>query len=290
VKDGYRALVLKDGARVELRSRRDNDLTRTYPSVTGAAQRLLADSAIIDGEIVALDASGRPSFNGLQHRGALAGHRIVFYAFDLLHLNGTDLTSMPLDKRRERLIDAIAGSGLLLSVSLPGSPADIVKSVQALGLEGVVAKLRTSPYVPGERSSDWQKLKLQKQQEFVIGGYRPQDRSIEAVIVGYYENGKLRFAGRIRAGFVAHTRKELYRRLAPLHTDSCPFVDLPTKERSRWGGGVSAEDMKEMRWVEPDLVAQICFADWTPDGRLREAKFLGLRSDKDPGEVRRECK
>jgi bifunctional non-homologous end joining protein LigD len=311
--DGYRALILKDGKRVELRSRKEKDLTKMYQSVAATALRVPAATAVIDGEIVALDANGRPSFQALQHRGAYPGHRIVFYAFDLLHLNGTDLMREPLTERQAKLADAIGDSGLLLSASLPGSPADILKGVKALGLEGVVAKRKSSPYVPGERSFDWQKLKLEKQQEFIVGGYRPADRSVDALIVGYYADDELRFASKVRAGFVPHTRRELFAKLARLQTKDCPFVDLPTTGGSRWGSGISAEDMQirgtserrggkpsrwsggitaeEMStfvWVKPLVVVQIRFSEWTSEGRLRHAAFLGLRNDKSAREVRRE--
>ena len=171
--DGYRALIIKDKQRVELRSRKNKDLTGMYPGIAAAGLRLNADQAVVDGEIVALDAQGRPSFQALQHRGSHPGHQIVFYAFDLLHLDGKDLTGQPLLKRRARLARVLEGSGLLPSEELPGTAAAIVEAVRGLGLEGVIAKRKDSLYEPGERSDAWQKLKLENQQEFVIGGYRP---------------------------------------------------------------------------------------------------------------------
>ena len=171
--DGYRALIIKDEQRVELRSRKNKDLTGMYPGIAAAGLRLKADQAVVDGEIVALDAQGSPSFQALQHRGSHPGHQIVFYAFDLLHLDGKDLTGQPLLKRRARLARVLDGSGLLPSQELPGTAAAIVEAVRGLGLEGVVAKRKDSLYEPGERSDAWQKLKLENQQEFVIGGYRP---------------------------------------------------------------------------------------------------------------------
>jgi bifunctional non-homologous end joining protein LigD len=182
----------------------------------------------------------------------------------------------------------LEGSGLLLSQALPGSPQEIVDAVRALGLEGVVAKRKLSPYVPGERSDDWQKLKLDQQQEFVIGGYRPGSSGIDALLVGYYDDIGLRFAGKVRAGFVPHLRRQITKTLKPLHTDHCPFVDLPNSKSDRWGGGVTAGEMREMQWVRPELVAQVRFVEWTAEGRLRHAAFLGLRSDKSAREVRRE--
>src|SRR5688572_1166344 len=206
--DGYRALIIKDVERVELRSRNNKDLTGMHRGIAAAGQRLKADQAIVDGEIVALDARGSPSFQALQNRGSShAGHQIVFYAFDLLHLDGKDLTAEPLLKRRARLPRVPDGSGLLLSVDLPGTPASIVEAVRGLGLEGVIAKRKDSLYVPGDRSSDWLKVKLENQQEFVIGGYRPGSNGIDALLVGYYDDTGLRFAGKVRAGFVPHIRR-----------------------------------------------------------------------------------
>jgi bifunctional non-homologous end joining protein LigD len=158
-----------------------------------------------------------------------------------------------------------------------------------LGLEGVVAKRKDSSYVPGERSQDWQKLKFELQQEFVIGGYRPVGDAIDALLVGYYAGKALRFAGKVRAGFVPNIRRQLFEKLKALRTEDCPFSDLPSPPgSSRWGGGVTAEEM-QMRWVRPTCVAQIRFVEWTAEGRLRLAKFLGLRTDKDARDVHREA-
>ena len=167
-----------------------------------------ADQAVVNGEIVALDAQGSPSLQALQHRGSHPGHQIVFYAFDLLHLDGKDLVGEPLLKRRGLLPRVLDGSGLLASEELPGSAAGIVEAVRGLGLEGVVAKRKDSLYEPGERSDAWQKLKLENQQEFVIGGYRPAgSNGVDALLVGYYDDSGLRFAGKVRAGFVPHLRR-----------------------------------------------------------------------------------
>jgi bifunctional non-homologous end joining protein LigD len=158
-----------------------------------------------------------------------------------------------------------------------------------MGLEGVIAKRKDSLYLAGERSDDWQKLKLENQQEFVIGGYRPGTSGIiDALLVGYYDDSGLRFAGKVRAGFVPHLRREIAKTLTPLHTDQCPFVDLPNSKSDRWGGGVTVDEMREMQWVKPKLVAQIRFVEWTAEGRLRHAAFLGMRKDKSAREVGRE--
>jgi bifunctional non-homologous end joining protein LigD len=213
----------------------------------------------------------------------------VFYAFDLLHLNGEDLTAEPLKARRPKLARVIEKSGLLLSVDLPGSVHDIVNTVRSMQLEGIIAKRKDSEYEAGERSGNWQKLKLERQQEFVIGGYRPSgDSSVDALLVGYFDEQQLRFAGKVRAGLVPHVKRELARTLKKLQLGPCPFVDLPSEGSSRWGGGISAEDMKEMIWTKPELVVQIQFVEWTAENRLRHSKFLGLRSDKVAKDVHRE--
>jgi len=286
--DGYRALIIKDEQHVALRSRKNKDLAGMYPGIAAAGLRVKADLAVIDGEIVALDAQGTPSFQALQHRGSHPGHQIVFYAFDLLHLDGEDLTGDPLLERRARLVRLLDGSGLLPSQELPGTVAAIVEAVRGLGLEGVVAKRRDSLYEPGERSDAWQKLKLENQQEFVIGGYRPGSNGIDALLVGYYDEHGLRFAGKVRAGFVPHLRREVLKALKPHCVDDCPFVDLPNPKSSRWAGGVMADEMREMQWVRPELVAQVRFVEWTAEGRLRHAAFLGMRKDKSASEVRRD--
>jgi bifunctional non-homologous end joining protein LigD len=287
--DGYRALLLKDRNRVQLLSRNDNDLTATYPMIQSAALKLRADTALLDGEIVALDAKGTPSFQALQHRSAHRSYAIVFYAFDLLHLNGEELRRLPLQDRRKRLPDLVKGSGILLSQPLPGTLQQVTEAVSRIGLEGIVAKRNDSRYESGERSGAWVKLKLDKQQEFVVGGYRPGPNGIDALLVGYYEGKELRFAGKVRAGFTPHLRREVFEAVKLLHTARCPFVDLPNSKASHWGGGVTAEQMVEVQWVKPTLVAQIRFVEFTNDGHLRHAAYIGLRGDKTAKQVRREA-
>lgn len=286
--DGYRAMVRKHGTQVQIRSRNDNDLTATYPGVRSAALALAAESILLDGEIVAVNADGRPSFQALQNRGSHRGHTIVFYAFDLLHLNGKDLTRVPLAQRKARLESAVQGTGLLVSSALPGTRAQVIEAVQRLGLEGVVAKRKDSIYNAELRADAWVKLKLDRQQEFVVGGYRPGAHGVDALVVGYYEAGVLRFAGKVRAGFTPHSRRDVFALLARLHVQACPFADLPSTRASRWGGGITADQMEEMQWVAPRLVAQIRFVEWTTDGHLRHASFLGMREDKAAADVHRE--
>ena len=287
--DGYRALLIKHAQRVQIQSRNNKNLTAAYPGVRDAGSRLRATTAVVDGEIVAVDEHGHPSFQALQHRSAHPRHIVIFYAFDLLHLDGADLTRLPLHERRRSLEQVVADSGVLLSEALRGSVARIIEAVRSVGLEGVIAKRRLSRYEPGQRSGAWLKLKLDKQQEFVVGGYRPGPYGVDAVLVGYYEGKQLFFAGKVRAGFTPHLRREVFEQLRPLHTSKCPFVDLPNSRASHWGGGVTGEQMQEMQWAKPKLVAQIRFVEWTADGHLRHAAFLGLRHDKKPTDVTREA-
>jgi bifunctional non-homologous end joining protein LigD len=285
--DGYRALTLKNGSRVKLLSRKGNDLTADYPAVRQAVAAVNAKSALIDGEIVAFDESGRPSFQQLHHRSARPA-AIRYFAFDLLHLNGKDLRTHPLEERRAALQKVLRGSDVEFSAELPGSPDDVVQAVASVGLEGVVAKRRDSKYEAGKRSGAWQKFKVQLRQEFVIGGYKPENRNFQSIVVGYHENKNLRFAARVRAGFTPAQRAALFEVLHPLTIEKCPFADLPSSHTGHWGEGVTAEDMKVLKWVKPTLVAEVAFTEWTRDGNLRHSAFVGLRTDKDARAVVRE--
>jgi bifunctional non-homologous end joining protein LigD len=276
---------------VQLLSRNEKDLTRDYPAIVAALRSLTASSFVLDGEIVALDAEGRPSFQALQHRrtSALA---VVYYAFDLLELNGESLLGKPLKERRRRLKALLGGgshSAVLLSEPLPGSPEHIEREIRKLRLEGVVAKRKDSPYRPGERSDTWVKVKFSPRQDFVIGGYKPNASNFESILVGYYEKRKLYFAARVKAGFTPYTRAEIFRRIAGLEIAACPFVNLPNSEgKSHWGEGITAEDMKKFKWVKPKVVVEVAFVEWTEGGLLRHPQFVGLRDDVRPSEVRRE--
>ena len=286
--DGYRAIAIKNGDRVEIRSRNNKDLTSAYPTVCAAIKRVPVKSAALDGEVVAVDSSGRPSFQALQHRSARTDHQIVYYAFDLLYLDGKDLTGRTLEERRQLLPRVVKGTGVLVSVELPGSAPVVMKAVGALGLEGVIAKRRDSKYEEGQRSGAWVKLKLDRQQEFVVGGLRPEVRTVDALLVGYYEGQSLRFAGKVRAGMTPRIRAQLFDMLKPLQVQQCPFVDLPNSKSSHWGTGVTAEEMKDMTWLRPKVVVQIRFVEWTAEGNLRHAAFVGVRPDKAAPTVRRE--
>ncbi len=286
--DGYRALAVKTGTRVRLISRNEKELTRDYPRVVAAVAALGAEDLVLDGEIVALDQDGRPSFQALQHQARGAG-AIAFYAFDLLSLNGRELLSQPLEQRRRALAKAVKQSDVLLSEPLEGTVQQLERAIRRHGLEGIVAKRRDSSYRPGQRTDAWIKVKFSAQQEFVVGGFKPGGPNFDSILVGYYEGKQLYFAAKVRAGFTPHLRAEVYRRLAGTNTGSCPFVNLPNSTgRSRWGAGVTADDMAALRWVKPSQVVEVAFVEWTRDGLLRHPKFVGMRDDKSARAVRRE--
>ena len=242
---------------------------------------------MLDGEIVALDADGHPSFQALHHADT-AGLSIAYYAFDLLHLDGRDLTGKPLDQRRDALRRIVEGSGVLLSEPLPGTPEQIAAAVRGLGLEGVVAKRRRSAYAPGRRSDAWVKVRFAKHQELVIGGYKPSAANFDSLLVGYYDGKTLVCAGKVRSGFTPRLRAQVFERIHPIQTAKCPFANLPSTKSGHWGEGISAADMKTLHWVKPVQVAEVSFAEWTRDGSLRHAAFIALRDDKPARQVVRE--
>ena len=285
--DGYRAQAVKNGTVVSLASRNLKNITKQYPAVAAAAARVLAPTAVLDGEIVALDAEGRPSFQALHH-STLDGLSIVFYAFDLLHLNGRDLIRRPLDERRAALRDIVGDSGVLLSEPLAGTADQIAAAVRQLGLEGVVAKRRRSAYAAGRRSDAWVKVRFARHQEFVIGGYKPNATNFDSLLVGYYDGKQLVCAGKVRSGFTPHLRAQVFDEIRGLRATRCPFVNLPSVRSGHWGEGITAGEMQLLTWVKPQRVVEVSFAEWTRDGSLRHAAFIGLRDDKPAKDVRRE--
>ena len=278
--DGYRALLLKDGGRARLLSRNRKDLSRDYPQIVAAAASVGPQSVILDGEIVALDEHGHPSFQALQHR-SVKRTAVVFYAFDLLHLDSRSLLGEPLRERRVALHRLSFNAPLLLSSPLPGEPASIERAVRAAGLEGVVAKRVDSIYEPGRRSLSWVKVRFSHRQEFVVGGFKPGSTTFDSVLAGYYDGRRLFYAGKVRAGFTARSRAEVFDRIAGSEVVKCPFVNLPNSTgRSHWGEGVTSEEMLALRWVKPRVVIEVAFTEWTPAGNLRHAAFVGIRADK----------
>jgi bifunctional non-homologous end joining protein LigD len=243
---------------------------------------------MIDGEVVAIGPDGRVSFNALQH--ARPNAHLQFYAFDVLIHRGAKVTGLALEDRRELLADALTKVQypVIQSTAFDVSPADLLKAAKELELEGVIAKRKGSIYEPGRRSSAWLKFKINRSQEFVIGGYTVGIDPFDALIVGCYEGRELRYVSRVKAGFNPPLRRELYRLLAILETERCPFTNLPEAHRYRWDVGLTQADIKNCRWLRPKLVAQIEFTEWRPDGHLRHSSFAGLRDDKDVRQIMRE--
>ncbi len=283
--DGERCVARKAGGDVRLESRTGKDLTGTYPEVSAAVAAQRARDLVLDGEVVAYEGD-QTSFTRLQQRlGAtrpspeqVATYPVVFCVFDLLAVDGEDLTGRPLVERRARLTRVIRSSAALQHTEAwsDDSQRRFTEACRS-GWEGLIAKRADAPYVAG-RSEYWLKLKCVWEQEFVVGGYTDPGGSrtdFGALLVGYYEQGSLRYAGKVGTGFTAATLHDLGIRLRKLETAEPAFVDARPLPRGA-------------HWTRPALVAQIGFAEWTSDARLRQPRFLGLRDDKSPAEVVRE--
>lgn len=283
--DGVRVLLHADDGRLTLRSRTGGDVTGRYPELHGLAAPFAGRTALLDGEVVAFDAAGRPSFAALQARMHLADparaaaaarhNRVAVMLFDLLHLDGDDLLEVPYEARRDRLLSlGLRGP----SWQVPPAADDLRQALDvaaAQGLEGVVAKRLGSPYRPGARSRDWRKLKLTRRQEMLVGGWRPEQQTgagIGSLLVGYLDDHGLRYAGGVGSGLTSREVAALRDALTP--TDHSPFVD-PVPHR-------------DAHFALPTVVVEVRFGEWTPDGRLRHPVYLGRRSDVDPATVRRE--
>ena len=320
--DGIRAIAVKDGGKVNLISRNGNELRVRLPEIANATKELPIEECVIDGEIVALDEKGRSSFQLLQAL-EMEGRKapVRFYVFDLLQLNGKSLIKLPLRQRKELLAKICEGVGdpIRFSGELGGDAKSLLAEVKRRRLEGIIGKQRDSVYEPGRRSGAWIKLKCVNEQEFVIGGYTPPSGSRKyfgAILVGYYEGknkkrgndtdsrkgrgsrsepdsrsergSRLLFAGKVGTGFTEKTLSMLYKRFQSELRDDCSFADLPSKQGGTWVQGITPSMMRKMHWINPVFIAQIKFAEWTRDGKLRQPVFLGLREDKDPRDITRE--
>lgn len=283
--DGYRVLAHWDGETARLVTRNGLDWTARFPTVARALGQL-DRPALLDGEVVALTPEGIPSFQALQNAlqtGAKAGKAtpLVYYVFDLLYLEDHDWRSRPLRERKAALVNLLPDSAVLrFGDHIEGRGEEFFRSACKMGLEGVISKRAESPYRSG-RSRDWLKIKCGRRQEAVVGGFTEPagTRSdLGALLLGVMENGRLRYAGKVGTGFDAATLKTLRGRLDPLERKTPPFDPPPRR----------AEVGKGVHWVEPKLVAEVSFAEWTEDGRMRQASFQGLREDKTSREVRRE--
>jgi bifunctional non-homologous end joining protein LigD len=286
--DGYRAIAVKSGGRLNLFSRRRNSFNGQY-SLVFEALADLHDNTVIDGEVVAMDESGRPDFNLLQHYRAEAV-RIHYFVFDLLVYNNRDLTRLSLVERRQimKAVLKFESPRIRITDYFEASAGDMLTAARAQGLEGVVAKRKDSRYEAGKRSGAWAKYRLNSGQELVIGGYIPGAHGVDAIVVGYYRGEDLIYVARVRNGFVPASRRQIFARLKPLIISKSPFVNLPEKHKGRWGEGLTAADMDKCVWVKPETVARIEFLEWTESNHLRHSKFAGLRDDKDPRKVIKE--
>jgi len=286
--DGYRALAVKSPTSVTLFSRNRKSLNRQFPYIVEALADL-PEGTVVDGEVVAIDDSGRPNFNLLQNFRAEAS-RIQYYVFDLLCWKDRDLTRLPLIERRMLLNALLVVNDKRIRIAdyVEAGPRDLLAAVREQGLEGIVGKQKDSHYQPGKRSGAWIKYRVNRGQEFVIGGYFPGPHGFDSLIVGYYDGDKLTYVARTRNGFVPASRRQVFSKLKHLVTAECPFVNLPETRRSRFGEELNAEKMKKAVWLRPEAVAQIEFLEWTEADRLRHSKFVGLRDDKNPRSVMKE--
>jgi ATP-dependent DNA ligase len=246
----------------------------------------LPDETLIDGEIVAVDEKGRPSFSSLQNFDRAP----VFYAFDLPMLAGEDLTRRPLDDRRKALrkLTRQLRDPIRFSETFETSAADMLAVVLEQGLEGVVAKRRDSFYEPGKRSGAWAKLRVNRRQDFVVGGYIPRAKNFDSILVGYFDVSDLKYAASVRAGFTPESRLALFTRFSKLESAECPFSNLQMHRKDEWGMGITAEKMALCRWLKPRIVVAIDYLQWTLDDRLRHPAFAVLSANASAKKVSRE--
>lgn len=274
--DGIRALAGREGRTVAIWSRTLLDLTAGFPHVVDAVKALPGGDLILDGELVALDAKGVSRFQLLQRRGAAGAAPTRYAVFDVLEAGGRPIMERTLDERRAQLERVVAaGRGpIFISRRLARDGKAAYREAKRLGWEGIIAKDERSAYEPGTRSRSWRKVKVRKESEFVIGGFTPPKGGrthFGALLVGLNDGPKLRYVGKVGTGFSGQTLETLAQKLERLRVAKSPF-DPPSHER-------------DATWVRPKLVAQIAYAEWTEDGKLRQPAFLGLRDDKDPAEI-----
>ena len=289
--DGYRVQALVRDKAVRILTRNLHDAETYFPKLLSPPTWIAASEAIVDGEVVALDDAGRPDFGLLQERlGMKDAPGLIYQAFDLLYLDGRSLLDVPLEDRKRLLKRVLMEHPRVrYAAHVEGEGLAFHAAAASQGLEGVVAKLRTSRYEPGKRSNTWLKLKIRPEQEFVVGGWTPGEGNaseLGAVVVGVYEADRLKFAGKVGSGFDAKSRRLLRERLAALELgpDDSPFDPAPPRDhRGRWGG-----DLKSVVWVRPELVIRVESAGWSRDGMVRQAAFKGVEEGRDPGEVTRE--
>jgi bifunctional non-homologous end joining protein LigD len=281
--DGYRILADLDRGKVRLLSRRFKDWTDEFPDVAAAVAALPVARAVLDGEVAAVLPDGRTSFQGLH--AARSDGTIAYFVFDLLAIDGDDLTPLPLEARKARLAKLVATRGapgvIRYSDHVEGSGREFFALACKRGLEGIISKRRDQPYRPG-RGMTWVKTKCLLRQELVIGGFTDPERSrigFGALLVGHYDAGRLVYAGKVGTGYSNTTLRDLHKQLVALERPTSPFSPEPP---TAWTGAAR-------HWVAPELVAEIAFLEWTGDGRLRHPSFQGLRRDKPARDVVREA-
>jgi bifunctional non-homologous end joining protein LigD len=279
--DGYRALASVGGGDVALVSRRGNDLTERFGSVARALARVVrTPDCVLDGEVCALDEQGRSSFSVMQQGSG----PLVYYVFDVLEIDGEPVLELPLTERRKRLEQLLDLRGGVVRLSEAFEDGDaLYRAAQEQGLEGILAKRRDSRYLPGRRTRDWLKIKTHLEQEFVVAGYTKgkgkRSGRLGSLVLGVMEGGELVYAGNVGTGFTEEEIDRLMKRLRPLETPTPPFAEVPKMPKIR---------KDDIVWIEPKLVAEVSFGEWTHDRRLRAPVYKGLREDKEPEEVRRE--
>jgi len=288
--DGVRAVVYVDGD-VRVLTRNDREVSATYPELRGLADALAGQPMVLDGEIVALDEAGRPSFGQLQARmhvqrpssALLSQVPVSLLLFDVLHAGGEPQLSRTYDQRRALLDDlGLGGPSWATPPAFEGDGAAAMAASRAQGLEGVIAKRRVSAYLPGRRSRDWTKVKHIRMQEVVVGGWSPGEGrragGLGSLLLGVPDDeGRLVYAGHVGTGFSDRVLADLMARLTRLEQTTVPFADEVPRAHARGA-----------RWVRPVMVGEVAFSEWTRDGRMRHPTWRGLRPDKEPGEVRRE--
>jgi bifunctional non-homologous end joining protein LigD len=283
--DGYRIQARLDGGRVKLLTRKGLDWTKKFPTVAAGVAKLPAKSALIDGEVVVEGPDGLSSFSLLQQDLKESRHdRMAFYAFDLMHLDGRDLKPLPLSSRKEALAKLLkrqpTRGPLRLSESLTDAGTTLLRHACKMGLEGIVSKVADAPYRSG-RGHDWVKTKCSDRQELVVAGVVPSTadaRAVGALVLGFYDRDKLRYAGRTGTGFTHEIARSLFRKLKALETAQAPFEIIPVEERG----------VRKPIWVEPKMVVEVDFRGWTHGDRVRQASFQGVREDKSAKNVVRE--
>jgi bifunctional non-homologous end joining protein LigD len=289
--DGVRAVVYLDRGDLRVLTRNDREVAATYPELAGLAHQLRDRRMILDGEVVAFDEAGRPSFGELQARmhvrapgrALLDRVPVSLLVFDLLHVDGTSLVGAPYDERRAALegLD-LGGDSWAVPPAFDGQGAEALAASQAQGLEGVLAKRHDSVYLPGRRSPHWVKVKHVRMQEVVVGGWSPgagrRQGGIGSLLLGVPDqDGRLVYAGHVGTGFSDRVLADLGSRLRAAERSTSPFADEVPRAHA-----------KDARWVTPRLVGEVTFSEWTRDGRMRHPSWRGLRPDKDPQDVRRE--